>query len=266
MLDYHIHSNFSLDSELKMEDACYKAIELGLKEIAFTDHIDLDWPGKEYTFEINLNQYFKSLSKIKKEFDHRILVKKGIELGIQPNTIEKTNKLIKGYEFDYIIASIHCVGGCDIMKENFFEDKTTFQAYLRYFEEVVLIVNSFKSFCCLGHLDLIRRYIPDKSSRNISYNDFSDIVDSILKILIDKHKGIEVNTSGLKYGLNSFLPGSDFIKRYRELGGEIITIGSDSHDTGRVGDKVSEAIELIKEAGFKYITGFNKMEPYFIKI
>ena len=249
-----------------MEDACQKAIALGLIEIAFTDHIDLDWPGQEFTFEIDLNQYFNSLNKIQKEYNDKVIIRKGIELGIQPNTIEKTNNLIKGYDFDYIIASIHCVGGCDIMKESFFKDKTTIQIYLSYFEEVLFIIHSFKPFCCLGHLDLIRRYIPDKNNRNISYNDFSDIVDSIFKILIDKNKGIEVNTSGLKYGLNSFLPGLDFIKRYRELGGEIITIGSDSHDTGRVGDKVTEAIELIKEAGFKYITGFDKMEPYFIKI
>lgn len=266
MQDYHIHSSFSGDSDMSMDDACKKAINLGIKEIAFTDHIDLYWPGPIKFEIIDLKQYASTIKGFQEKYQEKLTVKLGVELGIQPHSADETKILIAETDLDYIIASIHCVDGMDICEERFFNQKTPYQAYFRYFEEVLHMVESFEPFSVLGHLDVIRRYYPNPEERNINYRDFAEIIDNIFISLIRKNKGIEINTSGFRYGLESFLPSLDFLKRYRQLGGEIVTIGSDAHTPDFVGYKLDQAIDMIKESGFRYITGFNKLEPSFIKI
>jgi histidinol-phosphatase (PHP family) len=236
MQDYHIHSNYSGDSNMPMLEACEKAINLGLKEITFTDHVDLDWPG-EFKFEIiDITNYLNEIESMQKNFSN-ISIKKGIEMGIQPHTIQSSEDILTKFKFDYVIASVHCVDNLDIMKSEYYNGKSVKEAYRRYFEEVLYAVTHFNNFCILGHIDMIRRYIPDTARREINYNDFSDVLDEVLINLVKKNKGLEVNTSGLRYGLDSFHPTIEFIKRFRELGGEIITIGSDAHNTDSVGYK-----------------------------
>lgn len=265
MIDYHIHSSFSGDSQMSMQDACNSAINAGLKEIAFTDHIDLLWPENCYT-TINLTDYFNKLNNIKSEYSGKLTVKIGIELGLQPISIDETNSLINGFEFDFIIASVHCVDCIDIINPEFYSNKSTQEAYLRYFNEILSIMNSFNNFSVLGHLDIIRRYLPNIEDRKIKYSEYFEILKEILTTLIKMNRGIEINTSGYNYGLNSFLPEIEIVKLYRELGGEIITVGSDSHHPSKVGNKIPEAIEMIKSVGFKYITSFSNMQPDFMKI
>lgn len=267
MQDYHIHSNFSGDSDMPMETACSAAINLGLKEIAFTDHIDLGWPGPGLEFEnINLEEYTAAIRRNGSKYSKSLSVKLGIEIGLQPQTLQETRILIENYPFDYIIASVHCVD-CFVLGDNrFFAGKTVFQAYERYFKEVLSVVTNFDHFCTLGHIDVMRRYIPTPSDRQIKYADYLDVLDSIFLTLINKNKGIEINTSGFRYGLESFLPPFDFIKRYKELGGEIITIGSDAHSVPYIGCKLKEALDIISSCGFKYYTSYTNMTPTFINL
>ncbi len=267
MQDYHIHSSFSGDSCMPLSDACRKAVNLGLEEIAFTDHIDLDWPGSTADFQnINLVDYFKSLDKCIDEYSHNIRIRKGIELGLQPHTVKKTSAHISGFDFDYIIASVHCVDSTTLDCPDYYSGRSKNSSYLSYFQDVLTIVRNFEKFSALGHIDVITRYVPNPAERNINYLDYTDILDDILSELVRRGKGIEVNTSGYRYGLDSFHPGPELVKRYLELGGEIITIGSDAHTPDFIGHKIGSAMEMIRNCGFRYISSFSDMNAAFIKI
>ncbi len=267
MQDYHIHSSFSGDSHMSMSDACKKAVSRGLLEIAFTDHIDLDWPGNTTDFKnISLAEYFKSLNKYIDKYSDKIKIKKGIELGLQPHTIEKTSAHITGFDFDYIIASVHCVDNTILDCPVLFNGRPKNSAYLTYFQDVLTMVRNLEKFSVLGHIDVITRYVPDPAERNINYLDFTDIIDDILSELVRRGKGIEVNTSGYRYGLNSFHPGPELVKRFFKLGGEVITVGSDAHTPDYIGHQISSAMEMIRSCGFRYISSFSDMNVSFIKI
>lgn len=266
MNDYHLHSTFSSDSVMTMDEACKKAISMGFDEIAFTDHIDLFWPGSSSFGAINLDEYFSSLDKMILKYGGKISIKKGIEVGIQPHAIKQTKNMTEARSFDFIIASVHCVDCIELDEPKYYSGKSAGEAYMRYFEEVLHTVGSYDHFSVLGHIDILRRYVPGSDNKTIKYSDYSDILDRILTTLINKNKGIELNTSGYKYGLGSFLPAIDFIKKYKELGGEIITVGSDAHRTEHIGHKFSEARELLQQCGFKYITRFDNMQPNFSKL
>lgn len=267
MFDYHIHSSFSGDSEMDIMAAVEKAVQIGLKEIAITDHLDYLWPDKSTMFEmIEPDKYHKAVEDANKVFGNRITVKKGIEIGIQPDCIAQSKKFLEGWNYDFVILSIHCVDGMDISEGIFYQGKTPEEAFKRYYEEVLFAVNHFEQFNVIGHLDFIRRYIPDPFFKKPVYSCFYEIIDKILKTLISKNKGIEVNTSGFRYGLNSFTPEFELVKRYKKLGGSIITVGSDSHSPEYVGSNINQAVELIKSAGFKHITLFNNMNPHFYKL
>lgn len=262
--DYHTHSNFSSDSDTPLEENIKKAVSLGLKEIACTDHIDYDYPDPEFSFLFDYIPYKKEIDRLKEKYSG-IKIKTGVEIGIQPHVIDKINNLIMQNYFDFIIASTHVTQDkYDLCTNDFFEGKSKHQAYTDYFEEVLSNVKNYDFFSVYGHIDFINRY-GNYEDKTMDYNEFKSITDEILKIIISKGKGIEVNTSGYRYGLGHPHPQFELIKRYKELGGEIITVGSDAHKPEQITLKFDKAYELLKEAGFKYITLFNDRKPEFVK-
>ena len=262
MFDYHVHSNYSLDSKMSMSDACIKAMELGLKEIAFTDHVDIDWPDDSFpTFDIgSLGKYIDETEEIQEKFRAFLTVKKGVEIGLQPHTLEQCSKIVTSYPFDFVIASVHIVGRKDPSLPAYFENKNKEQSFIRYYDEILSLIEAFDEFSVLGHLDYVKRYSPCPY-KDDDHTIGIDIIDEILKALIRKNKGIEVNTSGYRHISNSPMPHFDVIKRYRELGGEIITLGSDAHHTRYIGLNFQEALIGIKGAGFSHLTTFSNLKP-----
>ncbi len=266
MFDSHVHSSFSGDSDMPAETACETAIKLGLSGIAFTDHLDIDFPDFDVKFLIDFEQYSSVMDEIKSRFESGLKVLKGIEVGIQPHVIEESDETVKKYDFDFVIASIHIIDKLDPYCGKYFENKTSkHQAFMRYLEEVLLSVTKFDNFDVVGHIGYIRRYCS-YDDRTLRYTDYSDIVDTILKTAISKGKGIEINTSGFRGDLNSPIPDFDIITRYKELGGEILTIGSDAHTPEHIALNFPYVKDMLKEIGFKYLTHFEKRVPVFDKI
>lgn len=245
-----------------MSDACIKAMELGLKEIAFTDHVDLDWPDNLFpSFDIStLDRYIDEVEEIQEKFRAYLAVKKGVEMGIQPHTLEQCSRIVTSYPFDFVIASVHIVGREDTSLPVYFENKNKELSFIRYYEEILSLVEAFDDFSVLGHLDYVKRYSP-YPYKDDDYTIGSEIIDEILKTLIQKNKGIEVNTSGYRHISNSPMPHFDVIKRYREFGGEIITLGSDAHHTRYIGLNFQEALKGIRNAGFNQLTTFSNQKP-----
>lgn len=264
--DYHVHSYYSSDSDTPMKDMIEEAIRLGLKKICFTDHMDYDFPEHyKLPFVFDPDEYSKELAELSDKYKGRIKVLKGIELGMQDYLAERYRKLTDSCDFDFIIASSHIINRMDPFVPEYWEGRTSEEGIRAYFQSIINNVKAFSGFQVYGHLDYIVRYAPDRNL-SYSYEKYADIIDEMLKTIIDAEKGIEVNTSGYKYGLGFTHPHTDVIRRYKELGGELITIGSDGHKPEHVGYDFSRAEEMLLSLGFKYYATFEKQQPTFEKL
>jgi histidinol-phosphatase (PHP family) len=252
-----------------MEEMIQKGIALGLKTMCFTEHQDYDYPdspdGPGSMFLLNTDSYLYDLASLKEKYKGQIRLLFGVELGLQPHLMRQNAVYAKSYEFDFIIASSHICSGKDPYYPAFFEGRSEEEAYREYFTSVLENAKKFSNFDVYGHLDYVVRYGANMD-RDYSYEKYRDILDAILELLLEKGKGIELNTGGIKKGMKDFHPCMDILKRYRSLGGEIITIGSDSHDAGHIADHFDRACEVLKECGFQYYTVFEKRNPEYIRL
>lgn len=267
--DFHLHSSFSGDSDTPMEEMVLKAISLGLTHICFTEHQDFDYvypPDMEKgSFEVNTDSYLYDLLTLKAKYSDQIKILFGIELGLQPHIKKELSTYYKSYDFDFIIGSTHTCNRKDPYYPGFFDGRSEDEAHQEYFEEILQSVKKLPYFDVYGHLDYVVRYGPTRND-NYTYAKHKDIFDRILTSLIEQEKGIELNTGGFAYGLGQPNPCVDIIKRYRELGGEIITVGSDAHAPERMGFAFDKASDILKECGFKYYTIFEGHVPEYIKL
>lgn len=270
--DMHMHTWFSTDSEACPCDMADEAVRKGLKTICFTDHFDkddLEW-GEEGIFDVDA--YFVEMQKLQEEYAGKLNIRIGIELGLRTYLKDYYEELTKKYPFDFVIGSVHNapykkdVEGnilyTDPAAEKLFTDRTDKEAYRLMMETTLENVRTSDCFQTLGHLDYVVRYGKSRE-KEYSYTDYADIIDEILKLLIEKEKGLEVNSAGLKYGLPFAHPHPDVLKRYRELGGEIITIGADAHKPEHIAYDFAKAEEILKSCGFKYYTEFFEQKPVF---
>ncbi len=263
--DQHMHCNFSGDSDALPEDMIKAGIAHGLSGICFTDHLDYDYPEEPNIFLLDFDNYFKVLSDLKEKYADKISINTGIELGLQTQVAGQNLAVAQKYPFDFIIGSSHVVNHMDPYYPEFFAGRDEDEAYMEYFESVRENINSGVDFDVYGHIDYVVRYGPNKNTF-YTYEKFKDIIDEILSLLISKGKGIEVNTGGFKYGLGHPNPTEDIIRRYRELGGEIITMGADAHVPEYVAYEFDKTAQIIKNCGFKYYTVFKNRKAEFIPL
>lgn len=268
--DYHLHSSFSGDSDTDIMDTINFAKKIGLTSICITDHYDMDFPiipeAPEMRFDLDIPVYISYMSNIQKnvapDFDFRI----GIELGVMPSTLDKITQFVNDNPyFDFIIASTHVVDNMDPYYPAYFENKSVSEGYRRYFEDELYSVTHFDSYDVYGHLDYILRYGNDPK-HPFNPNDYMDIFEEIFKQIISKGKGIEINTGGLYKNLNQTHPCYEYLKLYKALGGEIITVGSDAHTPDKVGYGFNIVQNLLLECNFKYYCTFKNRKVDFKKI
>ncbi|MEG0474781.1 MAG: histidinol-phosphatase HisJ family protein [Carnobacterium sp.] len=273
--DYHVHSDYSDDSWYLMEDVVKDAIQLGLEEICFTDHVDYgvkpDWKPEE-EFQAGKNKdvknvhyelYFSELEKLSKKYEKNITIKKGLEFGMQIHTIPQFEKLYQSQDFDFILLSVHQIENKEFWTGEFQKGHTHRESYDRYYDEMYQLVTSYKEYSVLAHMDLVRRYL-DKEVDMFEYS--KDKIVKILKKVIVDNKGIEINTSSVRYGINGLTPSIEILKLYHELGGKIITIGSDSHKPEHLGFHIKESKKILKDIGYTHFCTFDKMKPIFHKL
>uniref|UniRef100_UPI004057258A histidinol-phosphatase HisJ family protein n=1 Tax=Acetatifactor sp. TaxID=1872090 RepID=UPI004057258A len=267
--DCHLHSSHSGDSSIPIEDMILQGIARGLDTMCFTEHNDYEYPispdTPEHIFELNTDSYLYDLIHYKEKYADQIRILFGVELGLQPEVLRRNAVYAKSYDFDFIIGSTHICHGKDPYYPPFFQGRTDEEAYREYFECTLENIQKFSNFDVLGHLDYVVRYGTNMDN-DYSYEKYMDILDAILKQLIEMGKGLEINTGGLKKGMRDLHPCTDILKRYRKLGGEIITVGSDSHDTNHIADYFDRACNVLKECGFHYYSVFEKRIPEFKKL
>ncbi|MCU0080296.1 histidinol-phosphatase HisJ family protein [Extibacter muris] len=260
--DVHMHTSFSHDSKAAPEEMVLGAIDKGLEIICFTDHYDKDemeW-GEESIFDPE--EYFNVLRPLQEKYRGRIDIRIGVELGLLPYLGDYYRAFTDRYPFDFVIGSVHSVQSTDPAAGKLFEGKTDEEAYRIAFAEILTDIRSYKGFDVLGHLDYVVRYGAGREKAYV-YDAFADIIDEILRQLISDGKGLELNTAGLKYGLPFAHPHPDVLRRYRELGGEIVTIGADAHCPEHIAYDFKKAEDILKSCGFTYYTEFSGRTPVF---
>lgn len=266
--DFHLHSDFSGDSQAPMKDMIEKGIRQGLKIMCFTEHLDKDYPkipGEDIDFNLDTDSYYRRFEILKKAYESQIGLRFGVELGLQPHLSDFHRNYIQSYPFDFIIGSSHVTHGQDPYYPCFYEGRSEDEAYREYFESILENLQAFCDVDVYGHIDYVVRYGPNQN-QFYTYHKFADILDEILRTIIHKGLGIECNTGGIKYGLGHPNPCEEILIRYRELGGEILTIGSDAHKPEHIAYSFDILPEMLRSCGFRYYTVFKERKPEFLPL
>lgn len=265
-MDYHMHSSFSLDSKMPLEAAVQKCVLLGYERMAFTEHLDIDFPGygDKFSFDADLSK--QSVIEMNEKYPDIDIVY-GLEAGVTKDTADEIKEYIKRHDFEYVVLSNHIVFGEDPYSDpDVYYKYTKSIVYGRYLEDILSCMNEVKDFDTLGHYDYITRYAAYRDP-DLRYEEFREHFDAIFRFLISNDKSLEINTatfSEKKYGKRVF--DTDILNRYKELGGKNITIGSDAHDPDHIGFLFDHFIKLIRFVGFEYLTYFKNKEKITFKI
>ena len=261
MFDYHLHTTVSFDGVGTAQELVSAAQRAGLKEICFTDHYDHNSdPSKDhklFTLEADSAAYnFLTTSDLK--------IRRGVEFGLTTLNQPHLEELLHTFPFDFVIGSVHFIDGYDPYEAAYWENLTPDAAFRKYLLGTLECVKAHHNFDVLGHLTYVCKSVHNPTRKPVPFKDHLDITDEIMKILITKGIGMEINTSGVDR-TGTFLPSADYLKRFKELGGEIVTVGSDAHDMIRVGQYVPEALEILKDI-FGYVCTFENRKPIFHKL
>lgn len=261
MFDYHLHSAVSFDSEESAEKIVDMAVAVGLKEICFTDHLDYEEIPTGIKVWFDTEDYNAAYDHLQRE---GLKIRKGFEFGMLPDNQQTFADDLMRRHFDFIIGSVHFADGFDIYYDEYWANKTVQAAEITYFERILECVKKHDSFDVLGHLTYIGKIKANPNMRIIAEKEYRELTDEIFRVLVENGKGIEVNTSG-KDRCGAFLPDMLYLQRFKELGGEIVTVGSDAHTYDRVGQYCREACELVCDI-FGHVCTFENRKPIFHKL
>lgn len=281
--DNHVHTSFSSDSRESMFHMLQQAVRLGFSSICFTDHMDYDFPSaymktkeSEMCFLFDMDDYLAEIQSMRKQFPS-LDIRQGVELGLKPSVLEPALQLTDSYALDFIIGSTHLVDNIDPYYPEFWEGYQETDGIHRYYEATLENINLPFVYDVYGHLDYILRYSPTMKHLQQEHQStdtyletqckiHADIIEEILRRIIESGHGIEVNTAGLKYGMGHTNPHEWILTRYRELGGEILTIGSDAHERKHLGYEFASLPALLKQCGYRYYTEFHNRSPVMISL
>lgn len=258
MYDCHMHSRVSFDGRETGIDMAMAAKKAGLKEICFTDHLDYDPLGTMPNLAFDTAAYAAEYDNLEVP---GLIIRRGMEFGLTPDNRNQFQLDLQRRPFDFVLGSIHFVDGLDVYYPEYWQGKTLFQAQRRYLEATLASVEVHEDYDVLAHLTYICKTTANPDPKPLVYDEHRAILDQILRTLVAKEKGMEMNTSGVDR-CGGFLPTADFFLRFKELGGRIVTVGSDAHTASRVGQYTTDACSILKDI-FGYVCTFEGRKPIF---
>ena len=260
LADLHMHSVYSEDSKAPVADMVLAGLHAGLDTMCFTEHIDLDFPDQEGAWEADPSLYGPALKEASHQFQGKIRILFGAEFGMQLHLKDRYAALDEQYHFDYTLASMHLLEGKDPYFPSFWEGKDEQDVIRQYFKATLENIRLMDSYDALAHLDYVVRYSPSHGA-TYHFEDYQALIDEILTHLIRKGKALEINTSPYRKGFGQPNPCAGILQRYYDLGGRLITIGSDAHCPEDVGRDIEKAAALAKSTGFEYTQVYVRHEP-----
>lgn len=255
LFDSHMHTCFSSDSKMKMDEAVAKGRELNIG-ITITEHMDIAYPGP-LAFTFNVDQYFADYNTYRGD---NVLL--GIEIGMREDCLEESCRIVEAYPFDYVIGSIHVVDNIDIYLPEFYQGRSKQEVYQQYFTAMLQCVTCYEGIHSLGHIDYIARYARFTDTE-VYYSEFREQIDEILTVLARKGKALEINTRrlGSKEAMEILMP---IYQRFYEVGGRLVTIGSDAHRATEIGRGLAEGVEIAERSNLKVVY-YKEGQPQYVK-
>ena len=267
LLDLHAHTDNSFDGHHSAVFLCETAAARGLRAVAFTDHVEMDY-YREQDFDRTARQSYFEIVKARSAFRGKLIVCAGVELGQPTYSLPESEALIQQYSYDVVVGSIHNLRG----KKDFwflpreeYENGGADRLLREYFDEMLLLAQWGK-FDILAHLTYPLRYIVGEHGIPVDLAGYAGQVDAVLEAAIKNKLALEINASGLRQKLAQTMPGEDVVRRFRELGGERITVCSDAHYAEDIGAGLERAMDLALRCGFTRMTLYQGREPMSIEI
>lgn len=264
MFDCHLHCSLSVDSDCPPEEHLRRAEELGFREICFTDHYDFnDCPGRDPEHPhalFTIEDYRRILEPLRSDM---VKIRLGVEFGMTPWSVPHLRELIASYPFDLVIGSVHYIEGFSPYYANYWQIYPT-DGEERYLSQLLERIKLHREFDVLAHLTFPGKSPFKPTKTPMRYEDFPHLYDEILSVLAKNGQGLEINTSAVST-IGECLPSVAFVRRFRELGGEIVTVGSDAHKSTRFAQHMDEALAIAREV-FGYVCTFEQRKPIFHKL
>lgn len=256
--DSHVHSRNSHDGQDRVADICEAALAHGLKGIAFTDHCDI-YSGARACLNVKKN-LLADVERARERFGEKLAISMGLELGEPHHDPSLADELTNDPALDFVIGSIHRMRGEEDFYYMDYEKADMGRLFPKYYDELIELV-SCGYYDVVGHINYQVRYMTARAREGVDLSVYYEKLSEILRIVAEKGKGIEINTSGLRRGLGDILPSLEVVGMFKEAGGQIVTLGSDTHDARNVGAGIFTAMEKLKEAGFERFAFFERRRP-----
>jgi histidinol-phosphatase (PHP family) len=255
VFDYHVHTTFSVDCATPIDASCLSAIEHGVTEIAFTDHVDHQPADPGYGF-YRPEDYFAEIDRVRGLYGDRLTILAGVEVDYHDDTRPVVEQFIGewGQRYDFVIGSVHYGERGEIIFPEFFEGKSLNDVIYPYFDQIERAVET-GWFDTIGHLDIPKRYMP-ATHRDYNPLGYRDRLMELFKVFVSKDVAFEINTSGIRQRPKTSMPGPAIVKWYREAGGKLITTGTDSHAAQTVGSGVAKSLDMLRLCGFESVLSF----------
>lgn len=263
MFDYHVHTTRSIDCHTPILASCEAAIERGITEIAFTDHVDFEPADEGYGF-YDYAGFMDDIDRVRERFADRLTILAGAEIDFNVGTAAEVAAFRGNHDFDFVIGSVHYGENGEIIFPRYFNGRTLDDVFLPYYENVQAAAES-GLFDTIGHLDLPQRYAPPESGPYEPMR-YEAQVRPIFQAVIDRGISFEINTSGLRQAPKSTMPGLDLVRIFAEMGGQTVTLGSDSHVPGTIGGGFGTALAMLAEAGIPTVSSFGTGERILVPI
>jgi histidinol-phosphatase (PHP family) len=267
LLDLHTHTDNSFDGRHSAIFLCESAVERGLRAVAFTDHVEMDH-FRDQDFDRTAKQSFFETAKACSAFRGQLIVCAGVELGEPTYNLPEAETLVRKYSYDVILGSVHNLRGrkdfCFLPYAQYSGEEIA-ALVKEYFDELLLLARWGK-FDVLAHLTYPLRYICGEHGRALDITGYREQIDTVLEAAVGSRLALEINTSGLRRKLGKPMPEEWIVRRFRELGGQRVTVGSDAHYAHDLGAGLEAGMDLALRCGFTHVTLYQGREPVSVEI
>ena len=263
--DYHLHTRFAGDSQSEMDAVCARALARGLREIAFVDHHDFETFSPEFN-RLRLQEYRAEIERCRSIYGKRLAIRCGVEIGEAHAFPAQARELLASFDFDVVMGSLHFIGETATWNGQYFRRYTLEDGVRTYFAELARMVAE-SDFDILGHFDVVLFAIYHTFGLvRLDYTPYAEAVRSVLGTLVVRRKALEINTKSLRGRMGEPNPPLQVLRWYRELGGELLTLGSDAHEVESVGVGLELALAMAREAGFTHLASFEGRQATMVRI